>query len=75
METELFTYDEWEFVDESILMFMAVDLVIKIGQFEANTHFDTAVIDHANGILTLGTGEIEHKFKLHYRVGEPIDSV
>lgn len=74
MENDLFTYEDWDILDDaSRLMFMTVELVCQIGQFEAGTHFDTAVIDHENGTLTLATGGVEHKFKLHYRVGEPID--
>lgn len=73
MEEELFAWEDWDAVDETVTMFMSIDLACRIGQFKAGTHFDTAVINHENGTLILATGEIEHKFKLHYRVGEPID--
>lgn len=72
METELFTWVDWDIVDEDIMQFQDITLVIPIGNFNKGEKFSYAVINTQKGILILGLDNTrrEFKFKLHFRVGE-----
>lgn len=73
METELFSWEEWDMLDTACFTFYNVVLVRKIGNFEAGTKFSYANMDYTEGKLVLSpndSGENEFTFKLSLNVSE-----
>ncbi len=73
METELFSWVNWDEIDTGIHQYGQITLEVPVGCFNSGEMFDTALIDTQSGKLTLFRREIEFKFHLHFRVGESID--
>lgn len=74
MESELFTYDGWDGDPECMIYYQPL-LTVDIGAYPMGTRFDSACICHDKGILEFygDSGEIPAvRFRLHYRVGEPL---
>jgi hypothetical protein len=72
VERELFSWDEWDGVDECCYMFYNPVLKVKMGLFPVGTEFNTAVLDYQNGTLEFSSfntdtrkTEAIAKFKLH----------
>lgn len=72
MESELFKWKDWDILDDGVWQFMNVELTAHIDEFEPGTRFNYAVISVAEGFLLLTSNGTTHKYKLHFKIGDPI---
>jgi len=73
METELFSWEEWDVLYTMCFKFYNVVLNQKIGVFEVGTKFSSAMIDYGDGRLVLYTDdsdENEVTFNLRLNVSK-----
>lgn len=68
MEEQLFTWNDWDIVDDIMFQFSDVCLVVPIGEHKVGTVFDFAVVDFSEGRLTLLKEGKEEVFSLKLSV-------
>jgi len=72
MEKQLFDWEGWDDVDVACYQFYKVKLKVKIGNFEPNTEFDSAMVDYQKGLLCLYLKEESYDFHLTLNVVQTI---
>lgn len=68
LETQLFSWKEWDVVDGFVFLFEPAILNRDIGMFRKGHKFDSATLDYSQGKLELRQGEQLFEYKLRLEV-------
>lgn len=75
LERQIFTWSEYDMLDEDVFLFMGVTLTQPVGEFPAGTKFEQAVFNVQKSyvrFLTEADDEDGHTFALNCTVGEKL---
>jgi hypothetical protein len=75
MEQEFFRWDDWDALDNSMLIYYGCELVAPIGEHAVGEVFSSIVIDYDRGILELKTNSGIERFKLKLQLGNKIENL
>jgi len=68
MEDQLFTWNDWDIVEECVYQFYDVTLTVPIGKHEIGTVFEYAVVDYTAATMILSRNDKSEHFALQLSV-------
>lgn len=72
MERELFTWKDWDVVEEGISVFEDCILLVAIGEHPVGEKIDMIVINSEKGVIFIYKNKVMNDpdaFNIHYRIG------